>query len=81
MTTTAVLQRRTDNLTQRRAQTGADYARADAPSRHLSIPATDTLNISLNYQPELSPPARRGTNRLQGYGAPALTPSASANSP
>jgi hypothetical protein len=72
---------RTDNLAQRRLQTGADYARADAPSRQLSIPATDTLNNSLNHQPELWLPASRVTNRLEGHGAPALTPSASAKSP
>jgi hypothetical protein len=35
-------------------RTGADYAPADAPSRQLSIPATDTLNNDLNHQPELS---------------------------
>jgi hypothetical protein len=81
MTTIAVLQRRTDNLAQRRLQTGADLARANAPSRRLSIPATDTLNNSLNNQPELWLPARRVTNRLKGHGAPALTPSASAKSP
>jgi hypothetical protein len=81
MTTIAVLQRRTDNLAQRRLQTGADHARVDAPSRKLSIPATDTLNNSLNHQPELWLLARRLTNRLQGHGAPALTPSASTKSP
>jgi hypothetical protein len=80
MTTIAVLQRRTNNLAQHRLQTGADHARADAPSRQL-IPATDTLNNSLNYQPELWLPASRLTNRLEGHGAPALTPSASAKSP
>ena len=81
MTTIAVLQPRTDNFTLRRLQTGADHARVDAPSRKLSIPATDTLNNSLNHQPELWLPARRLTNRLQGHGAPALAPSASAKSP
>src|SRR5882757_9915013 len=81
MTTIAVLQRRTDNPAQRRLQTGADHARADAPSRQPSIPATDTLNNSLNHQPELWLPASRVTNRLEGHGAPALTPSASAKSP
>ena len=81
MTTIAVLQRRTDNLAQRRLQTGADHARADAPPRQLSIPATDTLNNSLNHQSELWLPTSRVTNRLEGYGAPALTPSASAKSP
>jgi hypothetical protein len=35
MITIAVLQRRTDNPAQRRLQTGADHARADAPSRQL----------------------------------------------
>jgi hypothetical protein len=81
MTTIAVLQPRTNNLALCRLQTGADHARADAPSRKLSIPATDTLNNSLNHQPELWLPARRITNRLQGHGAPPLTPSASAKSP
>ena len=71
----------TDNLAHRRLQTGADHARADAPSRQLSIPATDTLTNSLNHQPELSPPANQVTNRLKGYRAPALTASASAKSP
>ena len=79
--TTIAVQRRTDNLAQRRLQTGADHARADAPSRQLSIPATDTLNNSLNHQPELSLPASQVTSRLKGHGAPALTPSGSANSP
>jgi hypothetical protein len=82
--TTIAVQRRTDNLAQRRLQTGADHARADAPSRQLSIPATDTLNNShnsLNHQPELWLPASRVTNRLEGHGAPALTPSAPAKSP
>ncbi len=79
MITIAVLKRRTDNLAQRRLQTGADHARADAPSRQLSIPATDTLNNSLNHQPELSLPLP--ADRLEGHGAPALTPSASAKSP
>ena len=81
MITIDVLKRCTDNLAQRRLQTGADHARADAPSRQLSIPATDTLNNSLNHQPELSLPASRLTNRLERHGAPALTPSASAKSP
>jgi hypothetical protein len=82
--TTIAVQRRTDNLAQRRLQTGADHARADAPSRQPSIPATDTLNNShnsLNHQPELSLPACQVTNRLKAHGAPALTPSASAKSP
>jgi hypothetical protein len=82
--TTIAVQRRTDNLAQRRLQTGADHARADAPSRQLSIPATDTLNNShnsLNHQPELWLPASGVTNRLEGHGAPALTPSAPAKSP
>ena len=61
--------------------TGADHARADAPSRQLSIPATDTLNNSLNHQPELWLPANQVTNRLKGHRAPALTASASAKSP
>jgi len=78
MTTIAVLQRRTDNPAQRRLQTGADHARADAPSRQLSIPATDTLNNHLNH---LWLPASRVTNHLEGHRAPALTPSASAKSP
>ena len=82
--TTIAVQRRTDNLAQRRLQTGADHARADAPSRQLSIPAIDTLNNShnsLNHQPELWLPASRTTNRLEGHGAPALAPSAPAKSP
>jgi hypothetical protein len=82
--TTIAVQRRTDNLAQRWLQTGADHARADAPSRQLSIPATDTLNNShnsLNHQPELWLPASRTTNRLEGHGAPALTPSVPAKSP
>ena len=81
MTTIAVLQRRTDNLAQPRLQTGGNHARADAPSRQLSIPATDTLNNSLNHQSELWLPTSCVTDRLEGYGAPALTPSASAKSP
>ena len=81
MTTSAVLQRRTNSLAQRWLQTGADHARADAPSRKLSIPATDTLNNSLYHQPELWLPACRVTNRLEGHSAPALTTSASAKSP
>ena len=82
--TTIAVQRRTDNPAQRRLQTGAGRARADAPSRQLSIPAIDTLNNShnsLNHQPELWLPASRTTNRLEGHGAPALTPSAPAKSP
>ena len=81
MITIDVLKRCTDNLAQRRLQTGADHARADAPSRQLRIPATGTLNNSLNHQPELSLPACQVTNRLKGRGAPALAPSASAKSP
>jgi len=81
MTTIAVLKRRTDNLAQPRLQTGADHARADALSRQLRIPATDTLNDSLNHKPELSLPASRRTNRLEGHGTPALASSASAKSP
>ena len=77
MITIDVLKRCTDNLAQHRLQTGADHARADAPSRQLSIPATDTLNNSLNHQPELSLPA----SRLEAHGTPALAPSASAKSP
>jgi hypothetical protein len=82
--TTIAVQRRTNNLPQRRLQTGADHARADAPPRQLSIPAIDTLNNthnSLNHQPKLWLPASRTTNRPEGYSAPALTPSASAKSP
>src|SRR5450631_1128329 len=59
------------SLAQRRLQTGADHARADAPSRQLSLPATDTLNNSLNHQPELSLPACQVTSGLKGHGAPA----------
>ena len=81
MTTIDVLKRCTDNLAQRRLRTGADHARADPPSRQLSIPPIDTLNNSLNHQPELWLPASRETNRLKGHGAPALTASASAKSP
>jgi hypothetical protein len=81
MITIDVLKRCTGNLAQRRFQTGADHARADAPSRQLSIPATDTLNNSLNHQPELWLPACQENNRLKGHGAPALTASASAKSP
>ena len=77
MTTIAVLQRRTDNLAQRRLPTGTDHARANAPSRQLRIPATDTLNNSLNHKPELSLPA----GRLEAHGNPALALSASAKSP
>jgi hypothetical protein len=54
--------------------TGADHARANAPSRQLRIPATDTLNNSLNHKPELSLPA----SHLEAHGTPALAPSASA---
>ena len=71
------LKRRTHNLAQRRLLTGADHARANAPSRQLRIPATDTLNNSLNHKPELSLPA----SRLEAHGTPALAPSASAKSP
>ncbi|SIO65167.1 hypothetical protein SAMN05443247_11899 [Bradyrhizobium erythrophlei] len=81
MITIDLLKRCTDNLAHRRLQTGSDHARADAPSRQLSIPATDTLNNNLNHQPELWLPASQVTNRLKGHGAPALTPSASAKSP
>jgi len=77
MTTIAVPQRRSDNLAQPRLQTGGNHARADAPSRQLSIPATDTLNNSLNHKPELSLPA----SHLEAHGTPALAPSASAKSP
>ena len=77
MITIAVLISFTDNLTQRRLLTGADHARADAPSRQLRIPATETLNSSLNHQPELCLPA----NRLEGHGTAALAPSAPAKSP
>jgi len=77
MITIDVLKRCTDNLAQRQLQTGADHARADAPSRQLRIPATDTLNNSLNHKPELSLPA----SRLEAHGTPALAPSASAKSP
>jgi hypothetical protein len=51
MTTIAVLQQRSDKLAQRRLQIGGDNARADAPSRHLSIPATDTLNKAFGRRP------------------------------
>ena len=50
MSTIAVLQRGTNNLAQRWLQTGTDPARTDAPSRQLSIPATDTLNNSPHHQ-------------------------------
>jgi len=51
MITIAVLKNCTDNLTQRRLLTATDHAHADAPSRQLRIPATDTLNNSLNHNP------------------------------
>ena len=77
MITIAVLISFTDNLTQRRLLTGADHAHADAPSRQLRIPATETLNSSLNHKPELSLPV----SRLEAHGTPALALSASAKSP
>ena len=81
MITIDVLKWCTDNLAPRPFQTAAGPPRADAPSRQLSIPATDTLNNSLNHQPELWLPANQVTNRLKGHRAPALTASASAKSP
>jgi hypothetical protein len=81
MTTTAVPRRRSDNLAQRRFRTGGDHARADAPSRHRSQPATATINDSLNQQVKPLPPVRRVISRLEGLCAPALTPSTSAKSP
>jgi hypothetical protein len=81
MTTIAVLRRRNDNLAQRRLRTGGDHARAHAPSRHRSKPATATFNDSLNHQSKLLLSARRVINRLEGLYAPALTPSASTKSP
>jgi hypothetical protein len=81
MTTIAGLPRSTDNLAQRWLRTGADHARADAPSRHRSKPATATLNDSRNHQAELLPPARRFINRLEALCPHAFTPSASAKSP
>jgi hypothetical protein len=73
--------RRTDNLAQRLVADRRRLRSAEAPSRQLRIPATDTLNNGLNHQPELSLPASRRTNRLEGHGTAALAPSASAKSP
>lgn len=77
MITIVVLKNGTDNLTHRRLLTGADHAHADAPSRQLRIPGTDTPNNSLNHKPKLSLPA----SRIKAHGTPALAPSASAKSP
>jgi hypothetical protein len=81
MTTIAVLRRSTDKLAQRWFRTGGDHARAGAPSRHRSKPATATLNDSRNHQAEPLLPATRMINRLERLCSPALTPSASAKSP
>jgi hypothetical protein len=81
MTEIAVRRRRSDNLTQRWLRTGSDHARADAPFRHRSNPATAAFNHSLDHQAELLPPAKRAINRLERLRAPTLTPSASAKSP
>ena len=81
MTTIAVRRRRSDSLAQRWLRTGGDHARADAPFRHQSNPATAAFNDTLKHQAELLPPARRAINRLEGLCAPTLIPSASAKSP
>jgi hypothetical protein len=75
MTTIAVLKRRTDNLAQRRLQTSADNARADAPSRKLSIPAIGTLKQQFQpstqamaaCQPRNQPPPRTRRSRAHTF--------------
>jgi hypothetical protein len=81
MTAIAVLRRRNDNLARRWLRTDRDHARADAPSRHRSQPATATLNDNLDQQTQLLLSAGRVISRLEGLCAPALAPSASAKSP
>jgi len=81
MTTIAVPRRRSDNLVQRWLRTGGDRARADAPSRHRSQPATATFNDNLDQQTQLLLSAGRVFNLLEVLRAPALAPSASAKSP
>ena len=81
MTTIALPRRRRDSFAQRWLRTGGDHARADAPSRHRSKPATATFNDNLNHQVELLPPASRVINLRERRCTPELTPSASAKSP
>jgi hypothetical protein len=58
MTTIAVLQRRTDNPAQRRLQTGADHARADArPDSQASLQPTHTTTVSIINPSYRCPPA------------------------
>ena len=81
MTTTAVPQRRSDNLIQRWLQTGGGHARADAPSPYQSQPATEALDENLDQQAERLLSAGRLISRLKGLRAPSLTPSASPKFP
>jgi hypothetical protein len=80
MTTIALQRRRSGSFAQRWLRTGAGHARANAPSRHRSKPATASFNDNLNHQVELLPPARRVIN-LERLCTPVLKPSASAKSP
>jgi hypothetical protein len=80
MTTIAVLRRRSD-LGQRWLRTGGDHARTDASSHHRTQPATSTLNDNLDQKAELLLSTGHVINRLQRLCTPALTLSASLNSP
>jgi hypothetical protein len=81
MTTTAVPQRRSDNLIQRWSRTRGDRACTDASSHQRSQPATETLDDNLDQQAERLKSAGRLISRLEGLRAPSFTPSASPKSP
>ena len=81
MTVIAVPPPHSDNLARRWFRTGRDHARSDAPSRHRSQPAIATFYDNLDQQTRLPLSARLVINRLEGFCAPALPPSASAKSP
>jgi len=81
MTTTALPQRRSDNLIQRWLRTRGDRVCTDASSHQPSQPATAISSDNRNHQAGLRSPVGRISNRLESRRARALASSVSTKSP
>ena len=81
MTTTALPQRRSDNLIQRCLRSRGDRACTGASSHQRSQPATAISSDNRHHQAGPRSPVGRISNRIESRRAHALAPSVSTKSP